>query len=252
MKAGGCKNWAWAALFLAGTLQAQTLTVCAERWLPFIYRADNGEVQGLAAEVLQRVAAQRDVALRFQFLSISGCYKLAASGQADVVAFATARESPSGWLQSQQPLVFWPLYAWVQSGIAEQRYHDLQRFAGLRVAWVPSYDYPQLLAQQTHWRRVSAPDSQASLTMLAGGRVDVVFDDYQATLDIARQVSGRVKRLDGLVGSYLEQFSYRPGLGWLREGVDREALHLAETGALNHFYLQNFRISWDQVRNAPH
>ena len=252
MQAVRGRNWGWAVLLLAGTLQAQTLTVCAERWLPFIYRSDSGEVQGLAAQVLQRVAAQRDVSLRFQFLSIGGCYKLAATGLADVVAFATAQESPAGWQQSRQPLVYWPLYAWVQSGVAEQRYVDLQHFAGLRVAWVPSYDYPQLLTQQTHWRRVRAPDSQASLTMLAGGRVDVVFDDYLATQDIARQVSGRVKRLDGLVGSYLEQFSYRPGLGWLRDGVDSEATRLAETGALDHFYLQNFRISWEQVRNAPH
>lgn len=240
------------AVLLAGAAQAQTVTVCAERWLPFIYRADDGEVRGLAAETLERVARQHGASVRYQFLSIGGCYRLAATGGADVVAFATAKESPLGWLLSEQPLVYWPLYAWVLAGMSEQSYQGLQQFVGQRVAWVPNYDYPQMLVRQERWRRVTAPDSQASLTMLAGGRVDVVFDDYLAAQDISRQLSGRVKRLDGLVASHLETFSLRPGLEWLRDGIDQEALRLAANGSLEQFYLQYFRISWEQVRNAPH
>ncbi|SCK19793.1 ABC transporter substrate-binding protein [Vogesella sp. LIG4] len=240
------------AMVLAGAAQAQTVTVCAERWVPFVYRDDNGEVKGLGAEVLQQVARQHDATVHFQFLSMSGCYKQAAAGRADVVAFATARETPAGWLQNQRPLVYWPLHAWVSSTLPEQRYHELQQFAGLRVAWVPSYDYPQPLVKQTHWRRVEAPDTQASFTMLAGGRVDVVFDDYQATQDIARQLGGRVKRLEGLVASHHETFSIRPGLEWLRDGIEQEAARLAENGTLEQFYLQYFRVSWGQVLAVPH
>lgn len=240
------------ALLLAGAAQAQTLTVCAERWVPFIYRADNGAVHGLAVEALERAASERGAALRYQFLAMSACYKQAAAGEADIVAFATAAESPAGWLQTSTPMVYWPLYAWVHAGRTEQQYRNLQQFAGQRVAWVPAYDYPRQLAQQTHWQRVAAPDSVASFTMLAGGRVDVVFDDYQTPLDIGHQLGGRVKRLDGLVGSYHETFSLRPGLAWLRAGLEREAERKLANGELDAFYQQYFRVSWAQLQAAPH
>ncbi|MFC3531067.1 substrate-binding periplasmic protein [Vogesella facilis] len=240
------------AMLLAATVQAQTLTVCAERWVPFIYRADNGAVSGLAVEALARAARERGVSLRYQFLALSGCYQQAAAGRTDIIAFATAAESPAGWLQTRQAMVYWPLYAWVRASVAGQQYRGLQQFAGLRVAWVPAYDYPRQLVRQTRWQRVPAPDSVASFTMLAGGRVDVVFDDYQTPLDMAHQLGGRVKRLEGLVGSYHETFSLRPGLAWLRAGLEREARRQIASGELDAFYRQYFRVSWQQVRAAPH
>lgn len=240
------------ALLLAGAAQAQTLTVCAERWLPFIYRDSGGVVRGLAVDALNRAAASRGVSVRYQFLAISGCYRQAASGGADIVAFATAEESPAGWLLTRKPMVYWPLYAWVRRDDGAQRYQGLQQFTGMRVAWVSNYDYPEQMSRHSNWTRVEAQDSYASLTMLAGGRVDVVFDDVQATVDVSRQVGGRVKRLDGLVGSHQEDFSLRPGLAWLRDALDSEAAHMAANGELDAFYRKYFQASWEQVQAVPH
>jgi len=235
----GCIPWVQAA---------PVLTVCAEPWPPFI--DSSGGKQGLMPDVLGRVATVQQVRLKYVFKAAAACLRLARQGQVDVLAFASAADSPPGWVQTRQPLVFWVLSAWVPASSALQSFDGVDMFRGQRVGWVAAYDYPAALKAHTDWRRVDVLDSQRGIQMLAGGRVDVVFDDAQAAEGVAGSIRQKVKRLSPLLASVSQPLSLRPGLEALRDQVDSEAALLHKHGQLDLFYQQHFGSSLAQVVQA--
>ena len=237
----------------ASTVQAATvLTVCAEPWTPFIENGQAVPAHGLAAEVLSRVAATQDLRLKYVFQSAGACLRLAKSGQVDILAFASAADSPPGWVQTREPLVYWVVSAWVPANSMWRSFDGLDMFRGQRVGWVAAYDYPAGLKARTGWRRVDVVDTPRGIQMLAGGRVDVVFDDALAADSLSPLVRQKVKRLSPLLGSVSQPVSLRPGLAALRDGVDAEAAILRQNGMLDSFYLQHFGHNLTQILQALH
>ncbi|MGL6048350.1 MAG: substrate-binding periplasmic protein [Vogesella sp.] len=226
---------------------APVLTVCAEPWPPFIDSGNGKPAEGLVPEVLGRVATAQPVRLKYVFKAAAACLRLARQGQVDVLAFASAADSPPGWVQTRQPLVFWVLSAWVPAHSPLQSFDGLDMFRGQRVGWVAAYDYPAVLKAHTDWRRVDVLDTQRGIQMLAGGRVDVVFDDALAAEGVAEHFRQKVKRLSPLLASVSQPLSLRPGLEPLRDGVDVEAALLRKHGQLAYFYQQHFGTSLPQV-----
>ncbi len=232
---------------MAWAQAAPVLTVCAEPWPPFIDSSSGKPAEGLVADVLGRVATVQQVRLKYVFKAAAACLRLARQGQVDVLAFASAADSPPGWVQTRQPLVFWVLSAWVPAHSSLQSFDSLALFRGQRVGWVAAYDYPAVLKAHTDWRRVDVLDTPRGIQMLAGGRVDVVFDDALATEGLAEHIRQKVKRLSPLLASVGQPLSLRPGLESLRDGVDSEAALLRKHGQLDLFYQQHFGSSLAQV-----
>ena len=240
-------------LTAAATAQAApVLTVCAEPWVPFIENGQAAPAQGLAAEVLSRVAAAQNLRLKYVFQAAAACLRLARQGQVDILAFASAADSPAGWVQTREPLVYWVVSAWVPASSALHSFDGLDMFRGQRVGWVAAYDYPAALKARNGWRRVDVVDTPRGIQMLAGGRVDVVFDDALAAGSLPPLTRQKVKRLSPLLGSVSQPVSLRPGLAALRDGVDAEAAILRHNGMLDSFYQQHFGNSLSQVLQALH
>lgn len=235
---------------MAWAQAAPVLTVCAEPWAPFIDIGSSKPAEGLVPDVLGRVAAVQQVRLKYVFKAAAACLRLAREGQVDVLAFASAADSPPGWVQTRQPLVFWVLSAWVKANSPLQSYNGLDMFRGHRVGWVAAYDYPAALKAHTDWRRVDVLDTQRGIQMLAGGRMEVMFDDALATEGVASHIRQQVKRLSPLLASVGQPLSLRPGLETLRDAVDVEAALLRKHGQLEHFYQQHFGTSLAQVLQA--
>lgn len=231
----------------AGLLQASTLTVCAEPWAPFVERRASGEVHGLGVDVLQRVANAQGLQLKYLFMASDACWRLAKENRVDVLAFSAPDETPGNWLNTRQPLVFWVLSAWVPAGSPQQAYTGLAAFGGQRVGWVTAYDYPAAMRSFKGWQRLDVIDTPRGMQMLAGGRLDVLFDDALAIGSLPLPQRAKVRRLAPLVSSVAQPFSVRAGLQAVRDGIDAEAVRMRRNGELDTFYRQHFGSSLQQV-----
>lgn len=236
------------ALLCTATASAAELTVCAEPWDPFISN-QAGKPTGLAVDVLNTAAQASGYTLRYQFLSAGGCTKLMHASKTDIIAFPDSEPSWPGWLYTQKPLVFWVLHAWVRKDSPLKQFRSLEDFYGQNVAWVADYepDYPRRLKAVSSWKRMPAPDTTASLSMLVGGRVDVVFDDAAAHSMLAPGMAMRIRRLDPQLASRAQPFALRRGLESLRNAIDAESTRQASSGRLDDFYKRELKIGWKQV-----
>jgi hypothetical protein len=236
-------------LLLGLPLHAQTLSVCAEPWEPFIYRNPDGEAAGLVAQVLQNIANNSDYRFKFYFRSLAGCKVLMKQHQIDVFAFGSPGKPPEGWIDTRELLVAWAIYAWVPDDAPWTRYSK-ELAAGKKVAWVYSYDYPAVLNKDKNFTRIPADDTDAAVDMLANHRIDLMFDDPVATKDVDAERSQRVRRLEPLVASVIQPFSLRTGLEKLRDLIDQETLKMQQDGSLNNFYLRNIGPSFKEVQQS--
>lgn len=238
-------------LLATGTAHAlPRYTVCAEPWAPFIDGGSSRPAEGLVVTLLQQVASTEGVTFHYLFKSAGACVRLAREQRVDILAFANAHDSPPAWRQTRTPLVFWLLSAWVPLDSPHREFTGLAAFRGQRVAWVPDYDYPAMLAAKRDWQRVAAPDSAASIQMLAGGRMDVLFDDTQADTGLPAAVRQKVRRLNPLFGSVPQPLSLRPGLETLRQQIEQRMRVWQEDGSVDQFYRRHFAYSWRQVLQA--
>ena len=240
-------------LVSAGAAAANpVVSVCAEPWAPFIDSAQDQPAAGLAADVISRVAEANKLRVKYIFKSAGACLRLAREGQVDMLAFASAADSPPGWIQTRQPLVHWVLGAWVGTGSPHQAFGGLDAFSKQRVGWVAAYDYPDALKRKQDWQRVDVIDTARGMRMLLGGRVDVVFDDGLAGSNLPPAMRDKVRLLKPLVGSVSQPISLRPGLAALRDGIDAEAVLLRKNGQLDDFYQHYFDNSLQQVLSSLH
>ncbi|MDC7718375.1 transporter substrate-binding domain-containing protein [Vogesella sp. DC21W] len=239
-------------LSAGGAAANPVVSVCAEPWAPFIDSAPDQPAIGLAADVINRVAEANKLRVKYIFKSAGACLRLARQGQVDMLAFAGAADSPAGWVQTRQPLVYWVLGAWVATGSPQQAFTGLEAFSQQRVGWVSAYDYPVALKRKQDWQRVDVIDTARGMRMLLGGRVDVVFDDGLAGSNLPPAMRDKVRLLKPLVGSVSQPISLRPGLFALREGIDAEAELLRKNGQLDDFYQHYFDNSIHQVLHSLH
>ena len=239
-------------LATSAVVASPVVSVCAEPWAPFIDSDANQPAVGLAADVISRVAAANKLRVKYIFKSAGACLRLAHQGQVDMLAFAGAGDSPAGWVQTRQPLVYWVLGAWVTADSQHETFSGLEAFSGQRVGWVAAYDYPQALKRKQDWQRIDVIDTARGMRMLLGGRVDVVFDDGQAGSHLPPGLRDRVRLLKPLVGSVSQPISLRPGLAALRDGLDAEAALLRKNGQLDDFYQHYFGNTLQQVLSSLH
>lgn len=241
------KLLALAAITLSAPASAAVFTLCAEAWQPFIYQNAQGQPVGLAVDALGRAARAEGHRIRYLFLAPASCLRLMKEQRIDIMAFATAEGSPPGWLQTQQPLVYWVLNAWVRADNPLHHYSGLGHFSAHKVAFVDVYDYPPAIAAKRDWQRVAANDSTTAVRQLAAGRVDVIFEDAVALQDVDPSLHGKIRRLQPVVASVAQPFSFRPGLELLRDAVDGEAQRLKGSGELDRFYQRHFGSTLAQV-----
>ena len=239
-------------LAAGGAAANPVISVCAEPWAPFIDSDANQPAVGLAADVISRVAAANKLRVKYIFKAAGACMRLAQQGQVDMLAFAGAGDSPAGWVQTRQPLVYWVLGAWVTADSQHQTFTSLEAFSGQRVGWVSAYDYPVALKRKQDWQRIDVIDTARGMRMLLGGRVDVVFDDGLAGSNLPPAMRDKVRLLKPLVGSVNQPISLRPGLTALRDGIDAEAALLRKNGQLDDFYQHYFDNTLPQVLNSLH
>ncbi|TDR72064.1 substrate-binding periplasmic protein [Paludibacterium purpuratum] len=214
---------------------AKPFLLCAEPWYPFIYQ-DAGQARGLLVDALQR---QPDVRIRYRFMGMAGCEKLMRQGQVDLAAFATMSHLPPGWLNTRQTLVTWVLYAWVPLKSPVTHFSP-EAFAGKRLAWIDAYDYPETLDKDQQYRRVPAVDSVEAVALLANGRIDLMLDDPFVTQDVDPVFARAIRRLPEVVASKPQPLALRPGLGWLRDRIDRGVQQMRDDGSLDAFYQFHF------------
>lgn len=236
----------------ASAIASPVISVCAEPWAPFIDSDQAKPATGLAAEVISRVAEAGRWRVRYVFKSAGACIRLARQGQVDVLAFAGAADSPPGWMQTRQPLVYWILGAWVAADSPHTAFTDLAAFSGQRVGWVTAYDYPLALKRKQDWQRVDVIDTTRGMRMLLGGRMDVMFDDALAGSGLPPAQRTGLRLLRPLVGSVSQPVSVRPGLAALRDGIDAEAVMLRKNGQLDAFYQHHFGHNLSQVLGSLH
>ena len=125
----------------------------AEAWQPFIYQTAQGQPVGLAVDALGRAARAEGHRIRYLFLAPASCLRLMKEQRIDIMAFATAEGSPPGWLQTQQPLVYWVLNAWVRADNPLRHYPGLGHFSAHKVAFVDTAEVLSL-ESQAHYTRV--------------------------------------------------------------------------------------------------
>lgn len=232
------------ALLLSGVAKAEPVKVCAEAWPPFLYRDDQGQVAGMAADWIRQAASRAGLQAQFQFLSLPACRKLAAAGAVDALAFTPSLEQLEGWLPAKEPMVFWVLTAFVPVQSPLRSFRDLQQFNGRRVGWGQFYRYPDRLSLKQDWQRIAAFDAEAAFTLLLRGKVDVVFDDARFVAQTLPQQSQRqLRALQPIAAAMLQPVVVRPGLPLLVQALDAEALKWRRSGQLDRFYRQQYHTS---------
>lgn len=238
-------------MLLPCLVSAQPLKVCAESWPPFLYRNSQGEVAGMAAEWINRAAAQTSLQPQYQFLSLLACRKLAAAGLVDALAFTPNKEDLDGWLLTREPMVFWVLSAFVPYNAPQRSFQDLAQFSGSRVGWGQFYRYPDRLTLKRDWQRVTAFDAEAVFTLLLRNKVDVVFDDERFVAQTLSLNSRRQMRVLYPAAAAMPQpIVVRPGLPALVQALDAEAASWRHKGKLDQFYRQQYHTSLDAILSA--
>ena len=222
-----------------------TLSICAEPWPPFISH-EGGRVVGIAADIIGKVARKHRLFVRYHLSSSEACNTLMKENKVDIIAFGSPGEAPAGWIATKVPFVLWVLYAWVAHSSPLTAYSGLDKFSGANVGWVDSYDYPSKMISFNNWNRVIAGDTQASIELLARGRVNVVFDDNQALYDIPPEIKSQVKKLSGVAFVINQPIYLRKNLEYIRNEIDLAVRELPMS-TLDTIYLQHEGISFDSA-----
>lgn len=225
------------------------LHVCAEPWEPYIYVDKQGNPAGKAVEVLNKVAPKLGFQPKYTFLAVKSCLRMTIEGRVDMMAFALAKDSPPGWVQTTSPLAYWVVNAWVPKDAPMQHFRSLDDFKGKRVAYVSFYDYPTIIDAQKNWIRVPAADSVESMRLLAGGRVDVVFDDAVVINMVDANTRAKVRKLASLVSTIHQPYTMRAGLQTLRNALDADIRARHASGELDRFYRQHFGSSDAEIQS---
>lgn len=236
---------------LPAWVSAQPIKVCAEAWPPFLYRDEQGEVAGLAADWINQAAGPLGFQPQYLFLSLPACRRLAAAGMVDALAFTPNNEQLEGWLFTREPMVFWVLNAFVPYHSPLRSFRDLRQFDGARVGWGQFYRYPDRLSLKRNWQRVTAFDAEAVFTLLVRGKVDVVFDDERYVAQTLSINSRRqLRALYPVAAAMPQPLVVRPGLPALVQALDAEAASWRQKGVLDQFYRQQYHTSLDSILAA--
>lgn len=241
------KLFAVCLLLVMHGAMAGILTLCIEPWPPFIYPDSRGIPAGIAGDAFVRAAALQGHRVKYVYLSAGACQRLMNEGRVEALAFALAKDSPPAWVQTKEPLVYWVLNAWVAKSSPLLSYPGLDYFKGRRVAYVRAYDYPENIRIKKDWTRIETSDTTTAVRLLAVGRVDVIFEDAVAMMGMAPSLGEKIRRLQPVMASVPQPFSFAPEWQKLRDEVDRQAVQMKASGELDRFYLQYFDRSFAQV-----
>jgi len=224
---------------------AQTLRFAPERdYGPFVFAGDDGQVQGLSVDLLQRVAAAAD--LRVQTLAAAPLAEqlaLLRQGQVDLVSSLRPTPERAAYLAFTQPYVQVPAIV-VVAAARRQSAPDpgatgaaaLSALAGRPVAVGAGYGVESFVrSRHPAVRWVAVPDDVQALQGVAQGRFDAAVVDAASAAFVARRHALQGLASAGPIGfDYALSFAVPKARADLVERLDRAilALPLAERTAI--------------------
>ncbi|WP_421910772.1 substrate-binding periplasmic protein [Marinobacter sp.] len=203
-----------------------TVKICYESWPPYIFRDDEGEMRGIAVELMNTALSDLELDATYEELPFKRCVSEVQSGASDVAMPVT--EGRSYLLHSRTVFAHWTLAAIVSESLSIEEPVTLEKLNDLSVLIISGYVYPENI---TRWAE-NHPDitditysadgeGMVPFRMLEFGRADVFIEDNFWSANLIQNNDLSLRVLEPVLGSAVSVAGYRKELTGLRDDIDR-------------------------------
>jgi polar amino acid transport system substrate-binding protein len=229
----------------AANEEPSVVKVCYEAWAPYIFRNENGQIQGISVELLDSALAVQGLSTDYKELPFKRCIADIHKGEFDI---AIPISTGHGQLHDTDTVfAYWTLSAIVPEDSEFESPVSLAGLLDATVILISGYSYPE---KMTRWaashpriiRVTYSSDGQGLVPfhMLDYGRADVFIEDKYWSEKLIEQNGLSLKVLEPALDSAISVAGFRPELEGLRDRVDeylqtrsqdfRDSLFLKYTG----------------------
>lgn len=181
-------------LALALPASAQTLTVAADPWPPFINPDDDRG--GVAIEIIREALSRSDYEIELEIVPWARAEAGVRAGDYDILPGTWYTEERAKELKYSEPYVTNEL-KFIQQDGEDFKYDGLTSLEGKTVAVVRDYGYDDAFNEADFFTREPAPDMMTNIRKLADGRVDLtIADELVARYTINEEAPKLLDKID--------------------------------------------------------
>ena len=202
------------------------IKICYEPWAPYIFEDHDGEMSGIAVELMDAALNDLGLTATYEELPFKRCVSEVQSGASDVAMPVT--EGRNYLLHSQTVFAHWTLAAIIPESISIEEPVTLEKLNDFSVLIISGYVYPDNI---TRWAETHPDITEITYSadgegmvpfrMLEFGRADVFIEDNFWSANLIRDHDLALRVLEPALGSAVSVAGYRTALAGLRDDIDR-------------------------------
>ncbi|WP_083797655.1 substrate-binding periplasmic protein [Marinobacter algicola] len=220
-----------ALLVLLGTIShaaapSSTIKICYEPWDPYIFRDDQGQMRGIAVELMNAALSDLELDAAYEELPFKRCVSEVQSGASDIAMPVT--EGRNYLSHSRTVFAHWTLAAIVPQSLTIEEPVTLQKLNDLSVLIISGYVYPDNITRwaETHQDITEITysadgEGMVPFRMLEFGRADVFIEDNFWSANLIQDHNLALRVMEPALGSDVSVAGYRNELTGLRDDIDR-------------------------------
>lgn len=200
--------------------------ICYESWAPYIYRSQEGEIRGIAVELMNAALSDLDLVATYEELPFKRCVSEVQSGKSDIALPVT--EGRDYLLHSRTVFAHWTLAAIVPESLSIEEPVSLEKLNDLGVLIISGYVYPANIRRWaenhpnvTEITYSADGEGMVPFRMLEFGRADVFIEDNFWSTNMIQNHDLALRVLEPALGSAVSVAGYRNELAGLRDRIDR-------------------------------
>ena len=218
-------------LVLYGTLShaaapSSKIKICYEPWDPYIFKDHQGEMRGIAVELMNAALNDLGLIAAYEELPFKRCISEVQSGASDIAVPIT--EGRDKLLHSRTIFAHWTLAAIVPESLSIEGPVTLEKLDDLSVLIISGYVYPDNI---TRWAETHEDITEITYSadgegmvpfrMLEFGRADAFIEDNFWSANLIKDHDLALRVLEPALGSSVSVAGYRNELAGLRDDIDR-------------------------------
>lgn len=205
---------------------SSTIKICYEPWDPYIFKDHQGEMRGIAVELMNTALNDLDLNATYEELPFKRCISEVLSGASDIAVPIT--EGREKLLHSRTVFAHWTLAAIVPESVSIEGPVTLEKLDAHSILVISGYVYPDNIMRwaETHkdiTEITYSADGEGLVPfrMLEFGRADVFIEDNFWSANLIRDHDLALRVLEPALGSAVSVAGYRRELSGLRDDIDR-------------------------------